>query len=702
MVCSPSDNNLNPGPSIPVPPIPGFGFPFMPPAIPYPDIKLPDGIPEDLLNLLSKILANIPGGIMLPFVNTASKKILDLIASLLNQLSPYLSLYNFFQALLNMIMCIMDVLCALMNPFAIFRALNRLFKRCLPDFLNLFPWLALIAMIIALLLLLLALIDYLISQIIAIIRDIIENLLLLAKVISFKGTESDIIAAARKIAMLLCIIEQLFAILVAFKAIMAIIQALAAIAGRSVCGSGDTETGDDPGCCDQNSCPDFISQNPDGLTGTVGELIYYSQANNVLIGLLADLVVPPLRNESWQFVDLKTQQFNIKDIITPSADGSIYWPDGNTFAADSSVKRAPYLLDMTMSISPRAFNSSDTGGLREFVIKDAIAVQKPYIGATTFNGSIDYNKQSGTILIQGGLVYEADGTTPYLINGVQATLNTFIHKPAIQGAPASEDGYFIHNIKYTLKPNHAALAITYGLITAGCIPAIASERAIVNIVAQTAVPQLASVISRIGPLPDIDAAITCMTTALAKLRTDVSPVNTAIFQAEVEVCLGTLRKQTIDSYTACVTGGVSPFKTTVSLNANLQFTSLPIKVSVTLRDPSGTVITQNMPIESQAEIAKLITSDVTFGNVSTFVYDGYQDFVADLTSTAPGSGELTASFEGNVISIVTGQNNDATPTAITNDTKTYTFVGAGAGAGAGAGSADPVPRRNESDIGGGD
>ncbi|HMC02220.1 MAG TPA: hypothetical protein VKN14_14370, partial [Flavobacteriaceae bacterium] len=140
MVCDPNDNNLNPPVLGPPPAIPGFGIPIAPPSIDFPDLSLPDGIPEDLLALLDILQAKIPGATLFGNVDNFSKEVLDVIASLLNQLGPYLALYNFFQALLNMIGCIMDILCCLNNPFCLVRAIRKLFKRCLPDFLNLFPW----------------------------------------------------------------------------------------------------------------------------------------------------------------------------------------------------------------------------------------------------------------------------------------------------------------------------------------------------------------------------------------------------------------------------------------------------------------------------------------------------------------------------------------------------------------------------------
>ena len=162
--CSPNDVSIDlpDGPSGPA--IPGFGSPF---ALPVPDISpFPDGFPEDLLDLLDRLQLLIPPGALKPALNpNFGKDVFDAIMKLLDQFMPFLMLYKFFLPILNLIICIIEVLCALMNPFKLIRALKRLFRTCIPEFLNLFPIFALICMIISLLLLLLELILYIISQI---------------------------------------------------------------------------------------------------------------------------------------------------------------------------------------------------------------------------------------------------------------------------------------------------------------------------------------------------------------------------------------------------------------------------------------------------------------------------------------------------------------------------------------------------------
>ena len=60
MVCTPSLNNINipaPGPG---PSLPGLGLPFSIPKPPFPDIKLTEGVPEDIIDLVNRIFALFP------------------------------------------------------------------------------------------------------------------------------------------------------------------------------------------------------------------------------------------------------------------------------------------------------------------------------------------------------------------------------------------------------------------------------------------------------------------------------------------------------------------------------------------------------------------------------------------------------------------------------------------------------------------
>lgn len=710
MPCDPSNNSLNP-PFIPGIPIPGFGIPFSPLSIPLPDFTFPTGFPENILDLLNKLTALFPSIDFKPNLDDLTNSVLKAISSVLSQIAPFIGLYRFLQAALNMILCIIEVLCTLPNPFRLIRAMTRLFKRCLPDFLNLFPWLALLAMLIALLLLILALIEYIINRLIAFIKEIIQNLIVLGEGLSLQN-EDALIAAAQKIAQLLCLIDNLLAILVAVAAILSVFEALAQIGGRTVCGDSNNSSGDDVGCCDTAVCPAFISNN-DSLIGTSGELIYHRAIlPDIRLWLPPSLgsapsfpssALNPIRAESWQFVNQAiNQQYKFRDIIDVIIDNGVnpptentFFPDGQFYENTANTSKIPYSLTTTIkSFDPKVFHPSDIGGARTFVIKNMV-VNRPYIGVFNYNNNINTSFNStGTLPISGGKVYEADGTTPYFVGGTQATLETFIHAdPVVGPLPVSEDGYFNSNIQFDLNINHPIL-MSFGLITLGCIPSLSVERLVAN--ARASAVGLGSVISRIGPLPNVTAAQTCAAQAMTQLRTNVSIANAAIAQQTIINCLNVLQQQTQSSISQLINNGTSIFTSTVTIDPSIQFITRKIKATVTLKDAGGTNVCTNLPSIVSDGVASQIHGNVTLGHITNFAYDGYTVFNADITSSTPGDGYLTVSFAGNTFSTVLNLSSDTTPSVIAEVKLPYTFIGVGVGADGSAQEA--LPRRDATDV----
>src|SRR6202790_3671623 len=131
--------------------------------------------------------------------------------------------YKFFFPFLDLIICIIEVLCALMNPIALISALNRLFTQCIPEFLNMFPIFALIIMIISLLILLLQIIIYIIEQIVKFVEALLKNINALVK--AFQSANSTGVASiAKKLASLLFFFQTLFVLLVFFGVIIQVIK----------------------------------------------------------------------------------------------------------------------------------------------------------------------------------------------------------------------------------------------------------------------------------------------------------------------------------------------------------------------------------------------------------------------------------------------------------------------------------------------
>lgn len=713
MVCNPNDNSLNP-PLVPGIPLPGFGIPFSPLTMPLPDFSFPEGFPENLLDLINQLGAIFPSGEFKPNLDDLTNSILKAISSVLNQIAPFLSLYRFFQAFMNMLLCVLEILCAIPNPFKMIKAMRRLFKRCLPQFLNLFPWLALLAMLIALLLLILALIEYIIRRILQLIEDIIRNLTILGEGLSLQNPDATV-AAAQKIAQLLCLIDNLLAIFVAIAAVLSIIEALAGIQGRTVCGRGANAFGDDVGCCDEEVCPPFIRDNQDGIPGLEGKLIYYKElkGNESLIfgGSIpvGSLNLAPLRPERWQFVnDDINQLYHFYDIIiNPYGEGDPFFPEGKVYTKDSKPRKVPYTLDATLSnFDVSVFNSSDTGGIRDFVIKDLI-INRPYVGVYNKDNQLDTTvNEFGTLPLVGGKVFEADGTTPYIIGGKQATIETFMHSdPSLVDTtvadpfPIFDDGYVVSQIDFNLVIRHEIL-MDEGLITLGCIPDLALETEVVN--ARVGSVGFDSVTNRLGDIiPDVAGAQECATAALAKFRENVSLESAAVFQEEMLDCLNNLRSDTLNSVCELVKNGVSIFESEVKIDIPIQFITRPIVTTVTLKDVGGTNLAANLPEEiADSCVSSEISGSVTLGQISNFEYDGYGEFKAEITSDDAGDGELTISFANNIFSRVLNSDDDTVATAIEVLKVPYTFIGSKFASFGSDADREAGTRRDETDVSG--
>lgn len=687
MVCNTSSININipaPGPG---PSLPGLGLPFSIPKPPFPDVGLPQGVPEDLIDLVERISALFPQGIkFVPNADALTKGIWDALANLFTQLAPFLAFYKFIQALLNIILCIIDVLCALFNPWATVKALKRLFKKCLPDFLSLFPWFALIIMILALVLLLIELIKYIIMMIISYVKQIIANIKVLTRAFTV-GDSDAILAAVNKLSYLICMIEQLFSIFLAIAAILAIIKPLMEIAGRGVCRGG---SGGDS-CCTDDFCPSFIRNSIDGGFGSeTGRLIYFNKIQpsapiDPSFDWLRNINIS-LRDEKWQFVDDNPGEAKFVDIIIPSPEyGFTYWPEGETYDADSNIVRLPYLLDMNILLDPSEWgNPDDVLGVRQFNIRDIIIHQRPTVYPESWNGNVEEtDKVSGALVLVGGSVYEYtnDGYSQYKINGKQATLQTFIHKNALisNSIPTFNDGYNFLDVSYKFRYQHEVL-IDKKLITAMCHPDAALESEVLNAEFNDHV----SVFDKLGNLPDIGTLNTdrtdgtgtlgCLAKALTKFRNNLNEDSAIEFQSEAIACLDKLLSESQDFYCRGASATADRFTSDLEINPDMQWINKEINVQVKLKDKTGTQLAINLDPELGNCLANIIKGKVSLGEISSFTYDGYGTFNAIITSSESGIGELRATLKNESFAKTINRDNEDVSTEIIERIIPYEFI----------------------------
>ena len=689
MACDPSTNSINIPPPGPSPQLPGLGLPFSIPKIPFHDVKIPPGVPEDIIDLIERIVALFPQGIKFqPNADALTKSVWDALASLFNQMAPFLGLYKFIQALLKIILCVIDVLCSLFNPFSTLKAIKRLFKQCLPEFLSLFPWIALLIMILSLILLLIALIEYIIQVIVAYIKQIIENIKILTRAIQVNDAES-ILAAVNKIAYLLCLIEQLFAILMALGALFAIVEPLMRLMGGSVCARGGSS-----GCCDDDFCPQFIANEPLGMSSGTGRLIYQNKLQPIIpadpmFDFLRLSPPPALRNERWQFVDTDPGDYRFLDIITPSIErGFTYWPDNEVFENSANLVRVPYLVDMNVRIDPADFgNPSDTGGERLFSIQNVIVHQKPTAYPTSWNNGTETTVPvSGNLVLVGGLVYEFDSSTDgyaaYMINGEQGTLETLVSRDVTytNDFPASDDGYNFFDIQYNLRWSYEVL-IDKKLINLMCQPEAAAESMVLN----SEFSDFRSVFDKVGDLPNIgtlspdrkDGTGTLgeLARALTAFRENINDESANVFQAEMERSLNALKAQAEDFYSRGSVAAADVFASDFELEPEIQFIRNDITVTIRLKEKTGTQLGLGITKEIGDKMAEIITAVPSFGEISAFEYDGYGNFIAILTSETPGEGDLLGFIGGESLKEVIKRDDETVPSEIQDRVLHYEFVG---------------------------
>lgn len=714
--CSPTDVSF-PSPTGPSgSPIPGIGLPF---AFNIPNISpFPPGFPEDLLDLLNKLQLLIPPGILKPALNpNFGKDIFDAIMKLLDQFFPFLMLYKFFLPILNLIICIIEVLCAIMNPFALIGAINRLFTQCIPAFLNLFPIFALIIMIISLLLLLLALIEYIIAQILKFIEDILRNINALIK--AFEDSDANgVLAIALKLGALLCIFQNLFVLLAIFNIIIEVIRDMLSLA-FAIPPCAGSSTSNQNTCCSPYTCPAIVQTD---YTNNTGTFQYLPEAGVLLstIPFFGNQTLD-LRTESWQLYDifqLPNQAFsNVYDAFDiDTYPKPIFFPSDSTFNASTPPSQAAYTVDLRLFYNPSEWNGR-SGTPRYIRFTDCIVTAVPspnlvnwdndnvpiFTGVISLAGGDGY-EDNGTTMLTG---FAADGYTPI---SDQATLENFIHTAGnyVQSPSASilnsTDGYTFQNMTYTFKPNIAVL-LSKQLVTLGCVPSVSLNRTFVNTTMFGNIGvQGAALNSLINSpsFPNPNAAQQCLTTAVDNLRTNFTVEGVALFQATATTCLNNLANDTNNALASMVGIGFNACTSTVTAVPAIQFTGQPITVTINLNENNGLPLTQGFPATVAAEVASSIVPYATFGEISQFTYDGYQSFVAEISSISPGKGQIMVAFDNQILCTNTVSGDPTVPPVHTLQTLDYQFiytpVSTSVSVGEDGGVDVGVPRRDAGDV----
>ncbi len=669
------------------------------PKVPFPPFGPSTDMP-DLKSIFDLLSLALPPGTLKPLLSPEySRSLLDGVISLLEKFTPFLYLYTFFLPVLNIILCIIEVLCSLKNPFKLVKAIRRLFRVCIPDFLALFPQFALLVMIISLLLLLIALIEYIISQVADFITTILENVKLLTKAVDQADADS-ILSITKKIGNLICDLQNLFLILSPFIVIFELINFILTKSFRiPPCESG---TGDDFDCCDAEVCPAYLKNTI--YNGTSGTLKYLNKLTSSVSTPGTSFITveySTLRNESWQYWDgyqtIQKYFYNITHAYDlPEGSDKIFFPDGTVFDKTSKANSVPYAIDISINYNPNDFSRIDALGTRKVVIKNCIVTNPP----TNYN--LDYqngqvSQPTGVFDLTGGLVYEKDGVTPVMLDGVQATLNTLIHLPEEDLTPPvifnPLDGYEYGDSLYSLKINHDVL-FNYDLITLGCMPDVAIDKNTINATVSANLASIQPILETLlTKLPDINATNICLDAAINKFISNVSVESVAIFSAEISSCLGTLKDSSVSSLIDAILAAYDPYNSSFTLVPTLQFVNNEIQAKIILKDKNNNEIAKSLPASVSSEIAKKITMETTFGTFKDFTYNlETGEFISPISSDVSGKGTAKAIVNGKTISTLTIPTDLGSAITVEEKILSYEFIGSDML------TDDGKPRRDYADV----
>lgn len=661
--------------------------------------------PPNLQDLAKWVDLIMPGGsLKQPYNIKVDESVFDAVVKYLDKAYPFLMYYKLLLPILELILCVIEVLCALPNPFKTVRAVRRLFRNCIPNFLSLFPIFALPLFLISLLLLLIALIEYILQQLLKIVELITRNIRILINARDRKDAVSYK-AVLQKIAWALCVFEGLFVVLGIFKAIFDVIkEILNKTFSIPPCDDGDN--GDDS-CCSTDVCPAFFKNKEIASSSGILQYLHEIKQPNMLISgsisAPSNIVYSTVRKQSIQFFDeTSSQDLQFINISKPYdlPYEKVFFPKDVSFNKDTPPQQAPYTVDLRIFYMPYRYGRHDTAGNRYVRIKDCIVTKEPTSYLDTYeSNTVAFSR--GVLQLAGGKVFEDDGITPVNLNGSQASIDTFINKP-VEERPYyylqdEDDSIKYANVSYTLKINHDLLSMKYGLLTVGCSPETSEDKASLSaalVTADTKQNEVKKILD--DNFPDPSITIDEVNTALSVFRANVGIEGANLLKDTVTVSLNKLKGDALRAVEKMILISYDQYKSNVYLDTDMQFTTLPIRVKAEILDANGQSITSNLPASVASNVAKKISAKVTFGNIGDFEYDGAKYFYANLYSKDAGQGSVTLVLEQNVISKLDIPSDLGKPISISPKSLDYNFIFASPNDS--SSTVDAENRRNSGDI----
>ena len=486
--CDPLNNKINVPQLSPLPGMPGFGF-----NLNYKGPTLPslEGIPEDIMKYVDMLKLALPGGAFLKHqIESLQQSISKIIASLLSYLNLFLGFYFMLLSIIELSLCIIQVLCGVPNPFSLVRRLKKLKRKCIPIFISIcFPLFALLALLLALISILLALIEY----IIALVKRFIEQLLKNVKRLKFilqQGNSDAALAIIAKIGDLMCLFEHVFVLLGAIDTIMELIKTKwKKILKVCSAGGGDgdgvdeldqTDQAYEESCCGA-ICANFLS-NPESqiddpfeiwksrVKGRLGQINYTNKVLGMPYPSLPTTIVP-VRDEAIYFIDDfldSTLTFN-NIISSPSIEGIMFpfFPP-STITAYTERGKIPYFIDISFGFNPEDGHGARLITITDCIITNVILDAPMYVAGGVV---IPEHNDKGFLALIGGIFIDELGRQYTLLD----IMRKIVGQPGTDPNADGNSAYtYMTDVIFQLKINYNAL-LDYMLITIDCLPSMILE-----------------------------------------------------------------------------------------------------------------------------------------------------------------------------------------------------------------------------------
>lgn len=582
----------------------------------------------------------------------------DAIADITSHLTSFANGYGMILTVIKMIGCLIEVICAINNPFALIPAVVRLFSECLPEFILLFPLFVVPCIIFSFIKIFLAIVEYILTYIAPTIEDLINNIQDLKDAFINDNKDAQE-AVAFKLAGLLQELFSIIGILSVLGAIFTIIQSLISQGVGIPCSDGE-------GTCDACSdplCPDIIQS--DSVSGNDGRLtILYSSngisftlrflslsrrgdflniRNNHLFPRELDFNNLPV-DELPYILNVSGDDFAVTGIDSYGALSLSAIP--NEFLADgylSSFKGITPVLDpnIRFATDTSTFTSSS----------QYIEIQETRNTATGNNGIW----QISEFIDEYNVIITRTDSNNWDGDNTSLDPEPFLLWRLISNAPSVGI-----NLSYTFKTNHDIL-LKYGLIGTGCHPAIKEARQS----SANRFPELEqnTSLSAFGSFPDLNALINDLNTQLATLGQadkdyildNYDSLNTALSNLDLETSLDNFSNDLINYSKNICSLVVDVQNTPFDVNPKISIIGEKVIINITPVNYSGSPLSLGLP-PGVLEINITPSSGQLSSLTEILDSDGNQTgtFQAELTSFDPKKITLTAEVCNKIISIFNG------------------------------------------------